>query len=206
MRCKAVSVALFAWLLIFVSQGAHSSIATIDFEAFAGGPVPLPPGALEDGYLLTDIGIGGVVAPPPFGAPPPVPSVGFGPGSPSAAPDLEIVQVAGGLFELMAFEFFFESGAPTPTTVTGLLGGGVVGVDVFLPTGPVVPGTPVPAMLPTTLAGVAVDKLIFDMGGAFDAPHILDNIVLNDIPAPSVLALFVLGLGLLRLRFSRRAV
>ena len=105
--------------VLLVPQSALAIV--IDFEGFAG-PAPLPAGASEDGYLLTDIGAGGVVAPPGFGTPPPAgTSMGFGPGGGGAAPDLELIRIDGELFELIAFDFVFFGGAPTPMTVTGFI-------------------------------------------------------------------------------------
>ncbi len=211
-------------LLVFCMAGTiQAAPVTIDFEGFPPNTplppgAPLPFGAIEDGYFLTDIGAGGIVQVPPFGAPPPVPSVGFGPtpGSPGDSPDLEITKVGGGLFEFLAFDFYgigtiFSGFTPVPTTVTGFLGAAVVGVDVFIP-GPLAapPPGPLVPFTPTLLAGVMVDKLVFDMGTGFVDPHVIDNIVLDmpittppPVPEPTSMALFGLtafGMGVMRRR------
>jgi hypothetical protein len=205
MKNHPVSLRVIGLTILLIASSPSWGAVIIDFESFAG-PFPLPPGATEDGFLLTDIGNGGLVVPPGYGFPSPSPSVGFGPGGTSSAPALEIVKAGGGFFELLALEYgVYNQGTPVSMTVTGFLGAAIVGVDLFLPVP--VPGTPAPpvsALFPTQLAGVTVDRLVFSIPLGHNSPTVLDNIALGSVPLPLTLGLVVIGIA--GISYQRRNV
>mgnify|MGYP001816497633 CR=1 FL=1 len=206
-RLLQAALALTLWATAHVAQ---AGLVTLDFESFTPGGALL--NAADQGYVLNDIGVGGIVTPPLFGAAPPDDSRGYGPDNEQSAPLLEIFREDGEQFFFDSFDFVSFGPSQNPqvaTAVEGYIGAGLIASDIFLPAGPFGPSLTapdVPELLPTNLAGQLVDRLVFNMGDGFLNFHSIDNISLRTerVPAPAPAALSLVLLALLGMRIARR--
>jgi len=103
----------------------------------------------------------------------------------------QISHALGEMFELESFQLGTFFGSSVPITVSGFLGGSLVGSDTLNPT----PNTYVSTKAPS-LQNVMVDRLEFNLGFAIIGPAHIDDIVLETsvIPEPTMVVVACLGL------------
>ena len=188
--CRAAILG-FAVSMIALTPFANGDLVTIDFDSFT--PTTSFSGGVEDGFLID--AISGPVA---------VSGQYLGPfslgnsihhQSPGVAV-FELSQVSGDLFQLESFRAGSTFESLVPFTVSGFVGGTLVGSEVYTPT-----VDSYQLLTAPSLQGVYLDRVVFDLGNAQIGPTHIDDIVVNTIPEPP---LAILGFALLGLAFRRR--
>ena len=195
MRASQLAVACVAVLFATAGQ-VQADIITIDFDGFT--PTGSFGGGVEDGIVVGGISgpvaVSGIFLGPLSG----INSLHHGSGS------LAVFSLSGFTGETFTLSSFYAGstyGGGEPLTLSGFLGGSLVGTDVFSPNPP---GSYL-SFTPTNLSGVTMDTLVFDMGAAGPGPTNIDDIVLNvNVPEPSSLALFGIGACVAGLGAARR--
>lgn len=201
LKCNRAVLGVTASLvMLLVSARPADAAVIVDFDSFT--PTAAFTGGIEDGFMIGDIS--GPVA---------VDGNYLGPLSGGNSIHHHMIGIA--TFSLTAVDlssFFLESffagssfGGADPLTLYGYLNGTLVGTDVFSPNPP---GSYV-QYSPTSLTGVFIDKLVFDMGPANLGPTHIDNVALtiSVVPEPtSALGLLGLLAGGLMLRQRRSQI
>ncbi len=195
MRLIQLAVACVA--VLFAAPGqVRAGIITIDFDGFT--PNSSFGGGVEDGIVVG--GISGPVAVDgnylgPLSGLNSIHHDSFGSAS------FSLSDSVGNTFTLSSFFAGSDFGGADPLTLSGFLGGLLVGTDVFNPNPP---GSYV-SFTPTNLLGVKMDTLVFDMGPAIPGPTHIDDIVLNvSVPEPCSLVLFGIGASVAGVGTARR--
>ena len=175
-----------------IAATATAGDAIIDFDSFA--PEDPFTGGVEDGFRIGNIvgpvAVDGNFNLGPFSGPNSIHHGTLGDA------EFTITNEAGDPFILDNFWAGSDFGGADPLVVTGYLNGVEVGSDTFdaNPPGAYFNFTP------TNLAGVVLDEIVFDLGGAPLGPTHVDDIHFQIVPAPGAFALLGLGLGVMRTR------
>lgn len=184
--CRITALVLLFSLAALASPG-NADLVTIDFDSFA--PTTSFGGGTEEGFVIGNV-LGPVAVNSDF----------LGPFSgansihhnSASLASFEITHEMGSLFELESFRAGSAFGGAEPLTISGFVGGALVGSDVYDPN----PADSYFLFNPTNLLGVQVDRLVFDLGPAGPGPTHIDDIIVNGpnaVPEPSAAILGFAG-------------